>query len=178
MNFNDNSWKEIKGYEGLYKINKNGLVFSLISFKEVKPFADARGYIRVALRKNKTQKKHRVHRLISEAFIPNPHNKKYVNHIDGNPSNNAIENLEWVTNSENMIHAYRSLGKVPGRKGKFGALNHKSKMVVMKDMFGNVLSYFDGVRDAARINGFDNGCISKCCNGKLNAHKGYKWSFC
>ena len=64
------------------------------------------GYKKVELVKNGQRKSIRVHRLVAQAFIPNPENKLEVNHIDGNKTNNHVENLEWVTSSENTIHAY------------------------------------------------------------------------
>jgi hypothetical protein len=170
-------WRDAVGYEGYYQISSHGKVRSISSGNEMSIFSDNRGYQRVALRKNGFQKKIRVHRLVCISFLPNPDNKPFVNHKDGNPSNNNIENLEWVTNSENVRHAYTVLGKNGPNKGKFGKLNHKSKAVKMIDYAGNVIRIFDCVRDAARIGGFDNGCVSKCCNGKLKKHGGFIWEF-
>lgn len=65
-------------------------------------------YKRVTLCKNSITKRFVIHRLVALAFIPNPFNKPQVNHIDGNPSNNNMENLEWCTQSENMKHAFRT----------------------------------------------------------------------
>jgi hypothetical protein len=65
------------------------------------------GYFRVELWDNGRGKKHSIHRLLAEAFIPNPDNKPHVNHIDGDKANNALSNLEWVTQSENQKHAYK-----------------------------------------------------------------------
>lgn len=73
------------------------------------------GYVSVRLSKNGKIYTRFVHRLMAEAFIPNPLNKKYVNHIDGDKKNNSLKNLEWVTHSENIRHAYR-LGLIPSYK--------------------------------------------------------------
>jgi len=110
-------WSAIAGYEGLYEVNLNGSVRSLHKRnfqKELKPKLDRAGYLSFTLCKNGKQKGKFGHRLVAEAFIPNPENKLEVNHKNGIRTDNSVENLEWVTHSENMIHAY-SIGllKVP-----------------------------------------------------------------
>ena len=98
-------WKTIKGYEGLYKVSNEGRIkteYGLI----FKPSIHSGGYNYVCLTKDKVEKNITLHREVAKAFIPNPFNKKYVNHIDGNKLNNHVNNLEWCTASENMKHAY------------------------------------------------------------------------
>lgn len=132
-------WKDIKGYEGLYQVSNLGRVKSTereilcsnqyVKFKRTYPeivlsaYSLEHNYKQVTISKNGVNKGFLVHRLVAEAFIPNPGNKPEVNHIDGDPSNNSADNLEWVTRSENMTHAL-SLGWDPGasRRGK-----HNSK---------------------------------------------------
>ena len=122
-------WKDIKGFEGLYMISENGDVKALDRwvdnrwggkvFKKSKNIAirgDGKGYLRCTLILDKTPLSIRIHRLVADAFIPNPLNKPCVNHIDCNPSNNNVSNLEWVTYSENQIHA-----------NKMGRRNHINK---------------------------------------------------
>lgn len=114
-------WKEIKGYEGKYIISNYGEIISLPRYKEnnsklqyVPPKEICRyinkynGYIYVQLWNNSNYKNIRLHRLVAENFIPNPENKCQINHIDGNKQNNRIDNLEWCTASENIIHAYKT----------------------------------------------------------------------
>lgn len=112
-------WKDIEGYEGKYqisnlgrikKINKN----SLNEEHYVKPYINQRGYCTVKLFKTE-RKEERIHRLVAQAFIPNPENKAEVNHIDGNKQNNTITNLEWNTHEENVVHAFKT-GLNRGRK--------------------------------------------------------------
>jgi hypothetical protein len=114
-------WKDIIGYEGYYQISNLGRVkflerqvprFSKIQIlkeKIVKFHLAKRGYYVVDLRVKSKRKTLNIHRLIAIHFIDNPLNKKYVNHIDENKLNNSIENLEWVTNMENICHAKKNV---------------------------------------------------------------------
>jgi hypothetical protein len=88
-----------------YFITENGEVFSKISNKYLKPAKDKKGYLRCAFNYNGKLTTFKVHRLVAEVFIPNLENKSQVNHINGIKSDNRIENLEWVTNFENIMHA-------------------------------------------------------------------------
>lgn len=118
------SWDEaveVKRYEGFYKIGKDGTVFSLckagVPVYIRKPLIDQRsGYKELIFSKLGKQKIFYVHRLVAEAYIPNPENKRYVNHIDGNILNNNSSNLEWVTAKENYHHAVKT-GLYWERKG-------------------------------------------------------------
>lgn len=120
-------WKSINGYESIYEVSSTGKIRSvdrtikrksgsmkvrgrllspsLLKHPQGKGLAE---YYVVTLSKNGKSNKFLVHRLVAEAFIPNPHNKPHVNHIDGNGRNNSVDNLEWVTPSENMVHAWNS----------------------------------------------------------------------
>ena len=102
-------WKDVEGFEGLYKVSNEGVVISTprngAKGKVMKQYDMKRGYRQYDLRKNGKRHHAYVHRLIAIHFIANPENKPFVNHIDGNKLNNNIENLEWVTSKENMQHA-------------------------------------------------------------------------
>lgn len=112
-------WKDISGYEGVYKISNTGLVKSLgwlrirsrgrVSKRDdilLKQTVTHRGYRRVELNLKGQAQKFVVHRLVAIAFIPNPRNKPEVNHIDGDKENNSLSNLEWCTSEENKSHAF------------------------------------------------------------------------
>jgi hypothetical protein len=103
-------WKDVKGYNGLYKVSNKGNVISYVKNKNGKLLKPEiiRSYYSVALSKNKTMKKHRIHRLVAHAFIDNQFNKPQVNHKNGNKLDNNVDNLEWCTNSENAIHAFKN----------------------------------------------------------------------
>lgn len=121
-------FRPIKGYEGLYEISNFGRVKSLpkVIGKRMKTESfltmriSTQGYAMVSLCKNSRIFNASVHRLVAEAFIPNPENKPTVNHIDGNPLNNDISNLEWATMHEQNIHAYRTGLKDPKTCGRHG----------------------------------------------------------
>jgi hypothetical protein len=109
----EEKWKDIKGYEGLYQVSNLGNVKSLnyrSAGKEhlISPGTDRGGYNILVLCKGKKAKSFKVHRLVANAFIPNPKNKEQVNHKDGNKQNNKVDNLEWCTCKENMHHAWKT----------------------------------------------------------------------
>jgi hypothetical protein len=107
-----NKWIPLKNYEGYYEINEAGEVRSLHKRNMhgiIEQHIDRGGYYALQLSKHAITTTHLVHRLLAETYIPNPDNKRCINHRNGNKLNNGLSNLEWVTHSENTIHAY-SLG--------------------------------------------------------------------
>ena len=105
-------WRDIKGYEGYYKISDTGLVKSLARHcihkdKILSQGNNGKGYLFVGLSKKGKVKRFYIHRLVAESFLPNRGRKPEVNHKDGNKSNNFVSNLEWVTGKENKQHAVK-----------------------------------------------------------------------
>lgn len=99
-------FKDIDGYEGLYQVTSWGRIFCIKKNRFMTPETTDKGYLRVDLYDTHGKRKHcKVHRLVADAFIPNPDNKPQINHLDGNKQNNSITNLEWCTNAENFLHA-------------------------------------------------------------------------
>jgi hypothetical protein len=100
-------WRDVKGYGGIYKVSYNGFVYSYISDKYLKPgFSKGTGYYSVVLwRSNKDKRTHFIHRLVAEAFIANPENKRTVNHVLCHKTLNHVAWLEWATHGENNKHA-------------------------------------------------------------------------
>lgn len=101
-------FKDIKGYEGRYAITSCGKVWSYRSNKFLKPQKDKDGYLVVDLVVNYQRKNYKIHRLVAEAYIPNPENKPQVNHRDENKENNCINNLDWMTGKENCNYGTRN----------------------------------------------------------------------
>lgn len=145
--------------------------------KEIKPYLNG-GYMTVKLKINGL-KVMRVHRLVALAFIPNPDNKPCIDHIDGNPFNNHVDNLRWVTHSENnnnpITKQRQSKSASKPMTGKFGANNHLSKAVLMLKN-GVVIKEYQSINLAER-DGFNNSLIVRCCKGLRKKHKGYEWKY-
>ena len=110
----EEKWKDIKGFEGFYQVSNFGRVKSLGGWcgsakrrEKIRATSLTKdGYAKVRLMHQGKDKTMRVHRLVAEAFIPNPEGKTTINHIDGNKENNRVDNLEWADRTEQMIHAY------------------------------------------------------------------------
>lgn len=155
-------WKDIKDYEGLYQISNCGKVKRLqsivtysngnkcnhkermLSLEKTKINKRGQYYFRVTLSKNNKQKRFQVHQLVALNFIENNQNKKCVNHKDGNPENNNVENLEWCTYSENEQHSYDVLNKI-------NAIRKLSD----KDVKYIKSNYIKGINDKIRGNRFE-----------------------
>lgn len=186
-------WKDIKGYEGLYQISSLGRVKSLArvfysgksrcvkkTYPEhiMKKRYYQTGYVYVGLSKGGMVEKFRVHRLVATAFVPNPDNNPYVDHINAVRDDNRVENLRWVdniTNQNNPItRNHRSLSKM----GDKNPMKKKCRPVQQIDCItGKVIAEFSGVKEAARLLSTDSGNISRCCNGKKLKHKGFVFRF-
>ena len=173
-------WRDIEGYEGMYQVSNLGRVRSLdrhvknwvgkklMKGKMISVCNDGRGYLLVNLWKNNKPKNIRTHRLIAKAFIPNPENKPQINHINGDGTDNRIENLEWCTASENIQHAHNT--------GLASNVN-KRKKISMKSLDGKTLFIFDSILEASIITGYPNTGICDCCRGGRATSKGYKWEY-
>jgi hypothetical protein len=135
-------WKDIKGYEKYYEISNLGNVRRKSYLLSTNKTYD--GYQAITLCANKTQKTKTIHRLVAETFIENIENKPQVNHIDGNKSNNKLENLEWMTSSENVKHALK-LGLKDknwqdGEKNINSKLTEKQVLLIKEKLKNNKIS--------------------------------------
>lgn len=143
-------WRDIPGYEGLYRVSNLGRVYSTRAKRELKTHDNGHGYQFVGLHRRGQHKLPYVHRLVAEVFVPNPLNKSEVNHIDGDKNNNAADNLEWTTPSENQLHSRRVLGNWTGPP--------KKAVVCVETQ-----EEFSSTHEAARTLGINQASISAAC---------------
>ena len=182
------TWKAVKGYEGLYEVSRTGIVRGIrrsgCTGEPLRP-QEWRGYLSVILTKGCVSKHKKVHRLVAEAFIPNPEGKRTVNHIDGRKTNNAVENLEWATHSENYRHAYATGLKTVSEKQRMAAaetgrrtcdINRRRRPVFSTNDTGERKHYESAHAGARDVSGSAS-AIVKCCKGKGRTHKGLRWQY-
>jgi hypothetical protein len=153
-------WMPLKKHQG-YSVNEIGQVKSDKTGIIMKPHISKDGYLRLKLMPHKMVY---VHRLIAEAFIPNPDGKAQVNHKNGNKLDNRVENLEWCTQSENQIHSRRVLGNQVGFRSR-SVLCCESRKV------------YTTIMDAAKDKNTDVSSICKCANGKRKTAGGFHWKY-
>ena len=182
-------WRPIEGYQDKYMVSNLGRVKSIarevnnhtgIIHKPERILScrkDKKGYVRVYLDDNKKTKFVPIHRLVAIAFIPNPKEKPQVNHIDGVKANNNVENLEWVTNQENQLHAVRM-----GLNDHSKYISGKPKRAVLQiDIKSNeVVNEYPSIAEAAKAIGCKTPSnIGGCCKGRYGRKTicGYKWKF-
>lgn len=153
-------WKDIDGYAGLYQVSEEGRVRSLKRGKRriLKSWLSGGGYLQVALWKGGKRKRFYIHRLVAEAFIPNPKNLPEINHIDKNITNNKVENIEWCDRQYNIEYS-------------------KAKQVAQYDLGGKLINTWKSTREAARQTGFFQSSISQCCLGKLKTSHKFIWKY-
>lgn len=179
-------WIDVKGYEDNYQINEKGEVRHKIKGNILKQGIGKIGYPVVSLWKNNKGKTHSIHRLLAEHFIPNPENKREVNHKDGVKHNNNLNNLEWVTTSENIKHSYDNglnyfseLGrKSISEKVRERSLgnSYRSKKVLQLDFNGNIIKEFESAVEAAKENGISFSMVCCLCRGSKSSKK-YKFKY-
>lgn len=167
-------WQFIPGYEGVYQVSNLGRVRNVkYRGKLLSISVKSNGYCRVTLSDSNKNKDFYIHRLVAEAFIPNPECKPEVNHIHGNKNDNRASQLEWSDRSNNNLHAYRVLGRISTFTGMVGKKNHKSKPVVsMNIKTGEKVEYGSGCL-AAKAIGVSQSCVSDVLKGRQKTTKGY-----
>lgn len=152
-----------------YTVYEDGRIYSKRFKKFLTPKLNWDGYHRVQIWKDNKCKMISWHRIVAETFIPNPEHKPFVNHINGNKTDNRVENLEWCTQQENIVHAWTTgLSKV-----------HSNKAVEQISLDGCVIAKFESAMEAMRITGVNNSLICKLCreNDLKHTGGGYKWRY-
>ena len=170
-------WKSVKKYNGLYLISDTGKVFSVQTNRIMKTHHIKGGYEKVELTVDGKARKEFVHRLVADAFLPNPDNLPCVNHKDENPSNNSVENLEWCTYEYNSKYGTCQERRVAHTKYQHGAERPNARKVYRYDMSGNLIAEYPSVADASKDTGYNKKSIAKACNGGLKKYMENVWSY-
>lgn len=168
-------WKDIPNYEGIYEVSINGSVRTVKGkttqstlhgervWKQrvLKSKTDKKGYKRVVLYKDKKSKQYLIHRLVALAFIPKVKGKEFINHRDGNPSNNHVVNLEWCDHKENLMHAFEN------------RLNKNAHPIILYNTSTKEMHYFISKAEASKFLGRYHGFISKILKEKIKEVDNY-----
>lgn len=166
-------WKPVVGYEATYEVSDAGNVRNINRGKNLKIWKHRTGYMLCKLYLNGDGKTLAVHRLMAIAFIPNPLDKPQVNHKDTVKHNNFIDNLEWVNNSENQLHA-----SAKGiNKRASGADHPASKAVFQYSLNGVFIKEWATQSQAAKSLGIQQNGIFLSCNNKIKKSGGYVWKY-
>lgn len=172
-------WKDVKGYEGLYQVSNYGRVKNSKKDHILKPVVRQHGYLGVMLyghggHKTRGFKTFSVHRLVAEAFIPNPDNLSEVNHIDECKTNNRVENLEWITRKDNVNY-----GTAQKRRAEKARNGGKSRKIAQYTKGGELVEVFPSLAEVFRKTGFAQANICRCAQGsKQYSHAyGYVWRY-
>ena len=158
-------WRDVKGYEGKYQVSNKGNVRTFQRDRSMlMKLKDWFGYKVVMLWNNKVRKDAKVHRLVAEAFIPNPDNLPIINHKDENPSNNCVENLEWCTYKYNNNYGSAIQKRIKS--------NPRVKPVVMLNANGEFEMEFESSAEAARHVDGNGSNVWAVCNKRAETYKG------
>ena len=175
----------VVGYEGIYEVSNCGRVYGLkrknARGQIVNPIVKAtkpnnRGYIQIRLSKDGKQKYMLLHRIVAEAFIPNPEGFTQVNHKDENKNNNSADNLEWCTNAYNRHYGNGMRKSIENHDYKQIAEKNK-KTVLQLDKNGNVLNSWIGLKAAEEATGVGESNIRRCCYGRGSYAGGFAWKY-
>lgn len=184
-------WKPIPETAGVYEISSTGLVRKRVGEKTalLAAHADRKGYFRVRFTVNGVRKTKKVHRLVALAFLPNPEDKPEVNHKDGNKQNNCADNLEWVTPSENSLHAYqnglkentrawcRLMGNTLGRDQLRKSREARSTPIEATRKCDGAVFRYPSQGEAARSTGTPQANIYKVLKGYRKTANGYSFRY-
>lgn len=172
-------WRDVVGYEGLYIVSNKGNVDSIRYPRRKRLHQNVQQGYHFVILCNNTDRKHKaVHRLVAEAFIPNHDSlKNEINHIDENPSNNNVENLEWCDRRYNMNYGTQKQRSL--ETGRARGVRTRGVRVVQLTKDGREVARYLSLKDAQRATGVDSTTISKCCSGYFQRKSagGYIWMY-
>lgn len=161
-------WRPVVGYEGRYEVSNLGRIRRV---KIITPSKKKHGYMQVSLvDESGVRKSLRLHRIVAEAFLPNPDGKPQVNHRDENPENNRADNLEWATAEENTNYGSRT-ARAAAKNGS------KTPIVQIDPKMLKVVAEYPGQSAAARATGISLASINACLRGKQRRAGGYLWEY-
>lgn len=160
-------WKDIKEYEGIYQVSNLGKVKRVKTTRVLKGCKDKGGYLRVNLSKNSVTSTNTLHRLVAEAFIPNPDNKPEVDHINENKTNNRVDNLEWTTRKDNLNY---------GTRNKRISKTQSVPIIATNIKTGKSTEFY-GTNDCARRLGLYSSNITRVLKGVSKQTGGYKFKY-
>ena len=169
-------FKDVLWYEGLYRVSDIGSVMRVKSERVLSHGVHCKGYHLVNLSKNWVEKWYLVHRLVALAFLPNPESKEQVNHIDWVKTNNSLNNLEWNTRKENIVHSIEVLGNTL-QKGKFLWDHNTARGVIQYDLKWNEIERFTSWTGASLATGVAGSSITDACRGKRKSAWGFRWKY-
>lgn len=174
-------WKDISGGDGQYLVSSRGRVCSYGGRKGNRVMTlyirkeRNKEYSAVSVVTNGTRKKVRVHRLVAEAFIPNPNHLKEIDHLNGDGTDNRVENLQWCDRATNMENPITKKRLRLNSRFRIDERNLSDRKIAkMKD--GEILAIYDSISDVKKA-GYNDSCVYWVCNGKRKTHAGFEWKY-
>lgn len=177
-------WKKVPGYEKLLMVSNYSRVLDIAKQKIIWQTIGNDNYKCISIKNNGKYKRLLVHRLVIQAFLPNPENKPCTDHIDANRLNNTLENLKWATSKENANNPYTKLNRKEAHRNTI----FSDKRVAKLDKEGNLIQIYNSVKDAAIDNNLAKCSISNAAHGRMMPNKygqyfqcktagGYRWQY-